>query len=102
VQDKAAEAQVLKDFLMNFLHHLQDCIDFDMTVCILIENELAGLLIEQLQEETDDCARNMSDLGVPVKFSGSARYKPRAYGYTPSGRYFAKHPRMRLLVNLIN
>lgn len=48
---------------MNFLHHMQDCIDFDKTVSIIIDNELATMLIDQLQKETDEAARNMSDVG---------------------------------------
>ena len=60
------------------------------------------MLIEQLHEETDDCARNMSDVGnQPIKAS-SSRYKSKDFGYKDDGRYFAKYPRLRFLINLIN
>ena len=46
VQDKNAEYQVLKNFLINFLVNLQDCIDFDKTVSLLIDSSMHDMIID--------------------------------------------------------
>ena len=44
----------------------------------------------------------MSDTGDPPKNVTSSRYKSKDFGYNSNGRYFAKYPRLRFLINLIN
>ena len=44
---------ILVDYLKHFLMKTQDCIDFDKTVKVLVENKLHSMLIEELVEQTD-------------------------------------------------
>ncbi len=46
--------QELKDYLAHFLISLQDCVDFEITIQILIKNEMENLLIDLLFDQTDD------------------------------------------------
>lgn len=48
VQSKEEQDGVLHSFIGEFLLHTQDCIDFDKTVALLIENKLHQMIIDEL------------------------------------------------------
>ena len=48
VQSKEEQDGVLHSFIGEVLLHTQDCIDFDKTVALLIENKLHQMIIDEL------------------------------------------------------
>ena len=60
VSTKEEERKVLHDFLIHFLVAIQDCINFDVTVDILIDNDVIFMLMEELFEQTDQSIKESS------------------------------------------
>ena len=101
--------KMLIKFVADFLANMQDCIDFERTIENIIDGGLADLFVDHLHGETDECAKNMLDSGVPPEKSGSARnfvpsvgIRKDLLGKNLEGRYFARYPRQKLLISLIN
>ena len=103
-----AKMKMLTKFIAEFLANLQDCIDFEKTIENIIDGGLANLFVDILQGETDECAKDMLDSGVPPEKIGSVRNFQPSVGLRKDltgnieGRYFARYPRQKLLISLIN
>jgi hypothetical protein len=96
--------QVTLGSVRTLLLELQDCIDYDKTVQIMNEKKIVNFFIEQMRKETENCNGDTNDPGTRPDTSKSARGRVPQYGKRADDgqRYYAKYPRQRLLIEIIN
>jgi hypothetical protein len=107
VTTRAEERKVLHDFLLRFLLAVQDVINYDLTVEILIENEVLSVLLEALYVQTDAAMRQsvtddeLSSATVSRKKGAQGR-RARVKHLRKKGTIFSRANRIQLLVAVFN
>jgi hypothetical protein len=110
VSTKEEERKVLHDFLIRFLMAIQDCINFDLTVDILIDNDVIFMLMEELFEQTDQSIKESSkessrDPRDPNASDSSNKKSGHGHSHAAivmNREIFSRHNRLQLLIAMFN
>jgi hypothetical protein len=80
VQTKAEERRILLEFLKLFLLTVQDSIDYEQTIKVAIEQNIQGMLIDELFEQTDESITNGGDEKIDKDGYHGKKYERSIFG----------------------
>jgi ribosomal protein L9 len=94
IQSKQDVQKIRSGYINDFLLNVQDCINFDKTVYIMIQNQVHSLIIDELFDQTDQIMKNIHNGDASISINVKVK--------TDRKDIFGKRARINLLVQLVN